>query len=112
MAKKGISAGKRVFEQGISQTACSQSQVTLRRNVRKLIAIGAFALFASSIGSSCPVCFGAKDSRVTEATVPAIGVMLGCTGIVAVGIGAFARRIIMARKDARPTEAAPPSHES
>lgn len=85
---------------------------TLHRNIPKLIAVGFLTLFAFSIGSSCPVCFGAKDSPVTEATVPAIGVMLGCTGIVAVGIGAFAGRIMLAKKSAESAESSQPSHDS
>ncbi len=50
-------------------------------------------MVASPLGA-CPVCFGAKDSSVSQAIVPTIGVLLGCTGIVAAGIGGFAARLV------------------
>jgi len=70
----------------------------LPRNIRKLLLIGAAIVALTSFSMACPVCFGAKDSAVSEAIVPAIGVLMGCTGIVAAGIGGFAARLAFRNK--------------
>ncbi len=62
--------------------------------IRRLLLLGVFSLALASPLSACPVCFGAKDSSVSQAIVPAIGVLLGCTGLVATGIGSFAARLV------------------
>jgi hypothetical protein len=61
----------------------------------RLLLPGLLLLFCASVASSCPVCFGAKDAPVTQASVDAIGVLLGCTGLVAGTIGGFAARIYL-----------------
>ncbi|MGA9121408.1 MAG: hypothetical protein WB699_18720 [Bacteroidota bacterium] len=71
---------------------------------RKAFLMVLFVLLCTSAASSCPVCFGAKDAPVNQASVQAIEILLGCTGVVAAGIGGFATRIFFRLKKHRQTK--------
>ncbi len=61
----------------------------MKRAYRILLAAWGAALITQAKAFACPSCFGAPDSPQTEGIKWAILSLLGITGTVLVGVGAF-----------------------
>ena len=87
-------------------TLLNSLNVLLGHPTRQRVMLVLLTLLLVLPAAACPVCFGDKDSRTTQAAAQSIFVLLGCTVGVLGSLVAFALRM---HRFHRTYNAAPPS---